>query len=75
MRMCVCASCVNGDPLHCTHTHFSGEWKGERKKGTAGNDEPVDFPLIANRNEADIRKQMEGTRIMFDDIVSYTEEF
>ena len=68
--MCVCTRCANGDPLNCEWSHFCGQWTGPN-----GKDEPVDFPLEQNRNNASLEKQIQETRIMFEDMMSYTDKF
>ena len=65
----------DGDPLNCTKRQFRREWKGPKARRSAGSDDPVNFPLPRNQNVAYLNKQIEETRIMFDGIVSDTEEF
>ena len=75
LRMCFCENCANGDPIHCSETKFCGDWKGPKKRGTAGSDSPVDFPKTRNRTKSYLEHQIKDTKAMFDDILSFTKEF
>ena len=75
IRICRCRECASGNPLKCSLKMFCGEWKGRKARGTAGSNNPVDFPKKKNRNEKYIKEQIATTAAMFDEVKTYTTEF